>query len=311
MNAFNSVQALHNGAAAAIEGGVHDFHVVLRAGQCFKGGTLGDVVDVGGHVGLQVGGCGDNVARANHPAHTPTGHGVGLCHAVENDAQVSELGYCLQDGDCLNTVIGEVFVNLVGQHENTLGQCPFADGAGFLFGVDGTGRVGGGDEDKCLGGGGVCGFELLDGDLVVLVATGENLDGVATCQADAFGVGGPVGGGQQDVVAFVDDGCKGLVDGLLATVGDDNLGGVNLYAGVAQGLFRDGLLQFGKAGGGGVAEVLGVVERLACCVNNVRGGGEVRFACAETDDGASLSLECFCLCVDGKGCGGCDGTDAA
>ena len=145
----------------------------------------------------------------------------------------------------------------------------------------------------------------------MLVATGEHLDGVAAGQADALGVGGPVGCGQQDVVAFVNDGCECLVDRLLTAVGDDNLGGVNLYTGVAQGLFRDCLLQFGKTGGGGVAEVLGVVERFACGVHNVRGGGEVRFACAETDDGASLSLECFCLCVDGKGCGGCDGTDAA
>ena len=122
---------------------MHNFYVVPRAVNAAKGCALGDVVDVGGHVGLQVGGCSDDVARANHPAHTPTGHGVGLCHAVENDAQVSELGYCLQDGDCLNTVIGKMLVNLIGQHENPLGRCPFADGAGFLFGVDGAGRVGG------------------------------------------------------------------------------------------------------------------------------------------------------------------------
>ena len=123
----------------------------------------------------------------NHPAHTPTGHGVGLCHAVEDDAQVSEFGHRLQNGDSLNTVIGEVLVDFVGQNENALGQSPFADGAGFLFGVDGTGRVGGGDEDERLGGGGVGCFELLDGDLVVLVATGEHLDGVAAGQADALG----------------------------------------------------------------------------------------------------------------------------
>ena len=204
-----------------------------------------------------------------------------------------------------------MLVNLIGQHENPLGQCPFADGAGFLFGVDGAGRVGGGDEDECFGGGGVGGFELFDGDLIVLVATGEYLDGVTACQADAFGVGGPVGRGQQDVVTFVDDGCECLVDGLLAAVGDDDLGGVNLHTGVAQGLFGNCLLQFGKTGCGGVAEVLRVVERFACGIHNVRGGGEVRFACTETNDGASLSLECFCLCVDGKGGGGCDGTDAA
>ena len=262
-------------------------------------------------MGLQVGGCGDDVARANHPTHTPTGHGVGLCHAVEDDALVGELGHCLQDGNGVGAVVGEVLVDFVGQHEDALGKRPLADGAGLFLGVDGTGRVGGGDKDERLGGGGVCGFELLDGDLVVLVATGENLDGVTASQADAFGVGGPVGCGKQHVVAFVDDGCECLVDRLLAAVGDDDLCGVNFYTGVAQGLFRDCLLQLGKAGGGGVAEVLGVVERFACCVHNVRGGGEVRFACAETDDGASLSLECFCLCVDGKGCGGCDGTDAA
>ena len=145
----------------------------------------------------------------------------------------------------------------------------------------------------------------------MLVATGENLDGVTARQADAFGVGGPVGRGQQYVVAFVDDGCECLVHGLLTAVGDDDLCGVNLYTGVAQGLFCDCLLQLGKAGGGGVAEVLGVVECFACGVHDVRGCGEVRFACTESNDGASLSLECFCLCVDGKGCGGCDGTDAA
>ena len=67
VHAFNSVQAIYDGAAAAVEGCVHDFHVVLRAGQRGEGCALGDVVDVGGHVGLQVGGCGDDVARANHP----------------------------------------------------------------------------------------------------------------------------------------------------------------------------------------------------------------------------------------------------
>ena len=80
-----------------------------------------------------------------------------------------------------------MLVDFVGQNEDALGKCPFADGAGFFFGVDGTGRVGGGDEDERLGGGGVGRFELLDGDLVVLVATGENLDRVTASQANALG----------------------------------------------------------------------------------------------------------------------------
>lgn len=107
-----------------------------------------------------------------------------------------------------------------------------------------------GDEDERLGCGGVGFLELLDGDLVVLVATGKNLDGVTAGQADAFGVGGPIGSRQQNVVALVNDRGEGLVYGLLAAVGHDDLGGIDLNAGVAQGLVRDGLLQLGQAGGG-------------------------------------------------------------
>ena len=311
MHALDSVEALDDGAAAAVEGSVHDLHIVLRAGQSGQGGTLGDVIDVGGHVRLQVRSRSDNVARTNHPAHAPTGHGVGLGHTVEDYTVIGQLGHSLQNRDRVGAIVGEVFVDLVGQNEDALPQGPLADGAGFLFGVHGTGRVGGGDEDERLGGGGVGFLELLDGDLVVLVATGKNLNGVTAGQTDAFGVGGPIGSRQQNVVALVNDRGEGLVHGLLAAVGHDDLGGIDLNAGVAQGLVRDGLLQLGQAGGGGVAEVLGVLQCFVGGIHNVRGGSKVGFAGAEADDGASLSLECFGLCVNGKGCGGCNGTDTA
>ena len=146
--------------------------------------------------------------------------------------------------------------------------------------------------------------------LIVLVATGEYLDGGYRLPGGYIRGRWSSRARQQDVVTFVDDGCEYQVDGLLAAVGDDDLGGSISHRSRA-GSFRQLPSSVRETGCGGVAEVLRVVERFACGIHNVRGGGEVRFACTETNDRASLSLECFCLCVDGKGGGGCDGTDAA
>ena len=115
-------------------------------------------------------------------------------------------------------------------------QGPLADGGELGGRVDGTGRVGGGAHEQGLGALGTGGLELVDRDLVVLVRAGEDLDGRAARQLDALGVGDPERGGEDDLVARVDDRGEGLVDGLLAAVGDDDVLGGDLVAGVAQGL---------------------------------------------------------------------------
>ena len=96
-------------------------------------------------------------------------------------------------------------------------------------------------EQERLGRGRARGLELLDRDEVVLVDAREDLDGGAARESDRLGVGGPVRSGEEDLVAGVDDRRERLEDGLLAAVGHDDVGGVDLVARVAQRLGGDGL----------------------------------------------------------------------
>ena len=109
-------------------------------------------------------------------------------------------------------------------------------------GVDRAGRVGRRDEDEHLGPVGARGLELLDGGPVAGGLVGHDLDRDAAGQPDRLRVGRPVGRGEDDLVARVEEGGERVVEGLLAAVGDEHLARRDLVAGVAQGLGRDGRL---------------------------------------------------------------------
>ena len=311
MDALDSVKPLNDSLAAAVEGLVHLVDGVEGARDSFKCCQLGDVVDVRGHVRLQIGCRLGDVGGGNHPAHAPAGHGVGLGHTVENDGVLSQGGHSLDDGGEGHAVVGEVLINFIGEHDDALLQRPLANSLGFFGGIDRTGGVRGGYKNQGLGGGGVGCLQHVGGDLVFLVGSREDLDRVAASQADSLGVGSPVGGGQQHIVALINDGGKGLVDGLLAAVGHDDLGGVNIDTGITLGLLNDCLLEGGQACGLGVAEVGGVLESLAGGVHNVVGGGEVGLARTKANHRASLRLEGLSFSVNDEGGRGGDSANAA
>ena len=188
-------------------------------------GALGDVVDVGGLVRLQVGGGLDDVGRAEQPAHPPAGHRVGLRDPVDHDAPVREPGHHdgQRGGD--GVAVGEVLVDLVGDHPQALVEQPAADRLDLLGAVDGAGRVRRRAEQHRLRAVGQRGLELVDGDLVALGLVGQDLDRHAAREPDRLGVGRPVRRRQQHLVARVEDRREGLVDRLLAAVGDQHLAG--------------------------------------------------------------------------------------
>ena len=70
------------------------------------------------------------------------------------------------------------------------------------------------------------------------------------------------GAGQEHLVARVEQRGEGVVDGVLAAVGDEHLAGRHVEPGVAQRLGRDGLLQLGQAAGRRVPVVLRVAAGL-------------------------------------------------
>ncbi len=155
------------------------------------------------------------------------------------------------------------------------------------------------------------GLELRDRDLVLLVGAGEHLDGSAVGEADGLGVRGPVRRGQQHLVTRVHHGLEGLVDGLLAAVGDDDLAGGDLETGVAQRLRGDRLAQRRKTRSGRVPVARRVGQRSAAASTMNCGVAKVGLAGGVRDDVLAFGLEGLGLGVDLEGRGLGDGGQLA
>ena len=235
-------------------------------------------------MGLEVAGRGHGVGRSDHPAHPPAGHGIGLGHTVEHDAAILQFGNHHRHGMMLGLAVCEVLVDLVGEDPDAVLRSPAADLLDLRAGVDGAGRVGRRHEDQRLGPGGSGRLQLVDAHPEAARGGGQNGHGHAAGQGDRLGIGRPVGGGQQHLVARVDHRGDGVVHRVLAAVGDQHVGRVHLQARVAPGLGRHRLTEILQTADGGVLVVLGIAARGRGRLHDVGRGGEVGLARAEADD---------------------------
>ena len=194
-----------------------------------------------------------------------------------------------------------MLVDLVGDHPDAMGQRPLADGLDLGGGVHGAGRVRRRDEDEQLGARRARSLKLGDGGPVAAGLIGHDLDRDTAGQADRLRVGGPVRSGQDRLVLGIEQGGKGVVEGLLASVCYQHLGCGDGIAAVAQGLGRDGLLQRRQAPRRGVAVHGRYPAGSDGGVDDVVRGRKVRLAGSEADDGATGGLEGLRLGVDGQG----------
>ncbi len=252
-------------------------------------------------MGLQVRGGLDDVLRSDHPADPPAGHGVRLGHPVDHDAGVRDLRHLHGHRGEQRVAVDEVLVDLVGDDPDPLLRGPLADRSDLIGGVDGPGRVGGGDEDEQLGVGGQCFVEVGHRYAVPRVLCGGDDHRHAAGQPDRLRVGGPVGRGQQCLVAGVEQRGEGVVERLLAAVGHEHLVRVDVVVGVPLGLRGDGVTQCRKAAGGRVPVHGGVLAGGPGSLDDVVRGREVGFARAESDDRAPRGFESLGLGVHGEG----------
>ena len=184
------------------------------------------------------------------------------------------------------------------------------DGLDLFGGGHRTGRVGRRAPQQHLRALGARGLELLDGDAVALVLGRHDVDRHAAGELHGLRVRGPVGRGEQDLVARVEQGREGLVDRLLAAVGDQHLARGDVEAAVALGLGGDRVLELRQPPGGGVAVVHGVLAGRRSGLDDRGGRGEVGLPGTEADDVLAGGLLGLRLGVDGKGGGLGDAADA-
>ena len=211
----------------------------------------------------------------------------------------------------LRVVVDQVLVDLVGDHPQPVLHRPAADRRDLLRRVDRAGRVGRRHEDQDLGAR-RCGPPRAarrspGSPDVSSVSTAHRH---AAGQPDRLGVGGPVRRGQEHLVARVEQGGEGVVDRLLAAVGDQHLGGARPRSRCPAASWRRWpRCSSGRPAGGGVAVPPRVVAGRDRRLDDVVGGGEVRLAGAEADHRAPGRLQRLGLGVDGERRGLGDGAD--
>ncbi len=284
--------------------------VLLGAVEGGDGAFLGEAGGIGRGMALDgVDGFGDGI-RGGEKAQTPTGHGPGFGEAMNDDGVGLMVGAEARDGPVHRSVVEEVLVDFVAHDEDAMFHAKIAQGADFLGGVDASGGIAGGIEDKQPSAGSQGGAELVGGDLEFGAIGGWKDDGGRAGQLHHFGVTQPIGGRDDDVVAFLAGGEDDVVAGVFAAAGNDDLAGRVGEAILALELVGDGLAKLRDAAGGcvlGEASVQGIDSGLL----DVIGGVEVGFARAESDDIFAGGFHGLGFGVDGEGQGRGEGGGAA
>jgi len=173
------------------------------------------------------------------------------------------------------------------------------------WGVGGAGRVGRAVQDQPLGAGRDGGLQHLGTQFEAVLLLADHGDGLAAGQQDHVGVGDPVGGGHDDLVAGVQGGDQGVEDDRLAARRDVDLRHVIVQTVLTRELGHDGLLQLGHAVGVGVFG-LAAMDRVDRGLFDVLGRVEVRLAGAEADHVSALGFELPGLGGHGDGGRGLD-----
>ena len=126
--------------------------------------------------------------------------------------------------------------------------------------------------------------------------------GIAAGKADEIGVAGPVGAGQQHVVAVVEHDEERIGQRLLAAGGENDVFRLCRHLVLTLKIMADSVAGFHDAVDGGVfGEVF--VNGLFGGFTDVKRSGGVGFSHGQTGDGYALRLQFKSLGIDGK-CGG-------
>ena len=161
----------------------------------------------------------DEVGRADHPANTPTGHGIGLGNAVEDHAGIGKARDLSEDRGEHVVAERQVFINLVGNDPNAVLECPLTNRTNFFRRVHRASRVRRRNEDKRFGLVSACSFELFNRDAKARLDIGRKNNRNATGQSDGLGIGRPVGRRKKNFVARVQQRFERVVNRVLPAVG--------------------------------------------------------------------------------------------
>ncbi len=257
---------------------------------------------------LDLGHAVDDLGRPGGEADPPAGHRVGLGHPVDDDGLLLDVLAERGEAGELEAVVDEAGVDLVGDDVDVLALDHLGQGQELVLRVGPAGRVRGIVQDDGLGGRGDRGLEGLGRQQEAVLLARRDDDRLALGQSDAFGIGDPIGGRDDDLLPLVDQGLDEVEEGGLGPGRDDDLLRAVLEAEVVLEALGDGLAQGQDAVALGVFREV-VADGLDPGLLDVLRRGEIGLADAEVDDVDPFGLHGLGLGRDLQGGGGADALD--
>ncbi len=150
-------------------------------------------------------------------------HGESLGKPVQEDGSFAHSGK-RGDGDVFCVVVGEFRVDFVGEYDEVVFDAKRGDAFEFFAGLGGSGGVAGKVHHERARARGDALLELLGCEAEVVGGEGGHGNGDAVCEGDTGVVGDVARLVVQHLVAGVDDGAKGEINGFGNADGDDDFG---------------------------------------------------------------------------------------
>ncbi len=233
----------------------------------------------------QVGGDGLGSQGKTRP---PAGHGVSLRERAEDDDVLLGPGERAA-GDGLAGVV-QVDVALVQQQINTALVREVDDALQVIGGDDGAGRIGRRVENNRLGARRDGGFNGACRDAEVLCLAGFEKNDFAACILNDVLEADPVGNGQNDFVAVIDEDLNCIEERKLAAGGEDGFVDCVFGAEVAGVALDNGFTHIRNTRNDGVTSEVGLDGDDGRILDVAR-RGEMRLARAEIDQVGALGAE--------------------
>ena len=199
-------------AAALVVGLPHHSHIpvtIPQGGHCrilAGGGRAHDGVLVNLQHLLQ------DIGRGSRVAQTPARHGVGLGKAIDQHGPLLHLRQSCNGG--MVSAVGELRINLIGDHKNVVLDDDFRNGLQILLGHDGSGGVVGEGKHQKLGPVRQLLQKLLrcQPELILLLQLDDHRHAIR--QHRAGQVGHVAGLGNQHLIPRIEHSAHGNVNGL-------------------------------------------------------------------------------------------------
>ena len=234
-------------------------------------------------------------------ADAPAGHGIGLGYAVYEKGALFYILAQACNACKLHSVIDKLIIDLIGEDIEVVPDANVGYRLQLIFGIDHACGVGWIVEHEALGVLGYSRFELIRGDLEILVFAGLNDNRSTSHHADHFIIAYPERRRYYYLVTGIGDRCKSNINAVFCTAGYNDLSIIVINAAVGLQALGNCFTQGNYSGGGSILGLTLTDSGDRRHIDIIR-SLKIRLARTEADNVKSVGFHLFCKTVNSHSC---------